>query len=119
MRNNLSQQISLSHVEEKLYRPADAYELARVTRMEHVRTTIYETTHEGTHYVAARIAEVIRNRQKEGKKAVLSLVAGRSTRDIFAELVRMHKEEGLARKKRWKPLISREGRRGRISKRKF
>lgn len=96
MRNNLSQQISLSHVEEKLYRPANAYELSLVTRMEHVRTNIYETAHEGTHYVATHIAELIRSRQKEGKKFVLSLVAGRSTRDIFAELVRMHKEEGLS-----------------------
>ncbi len=96
MRNNLSQQISLSHVAENLYRPTDAYELSRVTRMEHLRTQIYETTGEGIHQVAKRIAEVIRDRQAKGKNAVLSLVAGRSTRDIFAEVVRMHQEEGLS-----------------------
>ena len=52
MRNNLSQMISLSKVEEKLYRPVDAYELSRVTRMEHVKTTIVETPQEGIKAVA-------------------------------------------------------------------
>ena len=96
MKNNLSQQISLSHVAEKLYHPTDAYELSRVTRMEYIHTMIHETTHEGTQYVAEHIAQLIRTRQQENKHAVLSLVAGRSTQDIFAELIRIHKEQGLS-----------------------
>ena len=51
--------ISLSKVEEKLYRPADAYEQSRVTRLEHVNTTIVETPKEGIATVAARIAKLI------------------------------------------------------------
>ena len=54
--------ISLSKIEEKLYRPADAYELSRVTRMEHVNTTIVEKPQEGIAAVAARIATLINRR---------------------------------------------------------
>ena len=96
MRNNLSQLISLSKVAEKLYRPADAFELSRVTRSEHVNTTIYETPQEGIASTAAHIAKVIRDRAAVGKKVVLSLASGRSMRDLFTELVRLHKEEGLS-----------------------
>ena len=96
MRNNLSQMISLSKIEEKLYRPADAYEQSRVTRMEHVNTTIVEKPQEGIAAVAARIASLINRRAANGQKAVLSLASGRSMRDLFVELVRLHKEEGLS-----------------------
>ena len=96
MRNNLSQLISLSKVEEKLYRPADAFEQSRVTRMEHVKTTIYETPKEGISGVANHIADVIRQHDANGRNTVLSLASGRSMRDLFAELVRLHKEEGLS-----------------------
>ena len=87
--------ISLCKVEEKLYRPADAYEQSRVTRMEHVKTTIVETPQEGIKAVAARIAQLINRREANGQKTVLSLASGRSMRDLFVELVRMHKEEGV------------------------
>ena len=96
MRNNLSQLISLSKVEEKLYRPADAFEQSRVTRMEHVNTTIFEKNQEGITHVAQRIATLIGKREAAGQKAVLSLASGRSMRDLFVELVRLHKEEGLS-----------------------
>lgn len=42
MRANLSTQISLSHVEQKLYKPADEIELARITAMELIPVTILE-----------------------------------------------------------------------------
>ena len=88
--------ISLSKIEEKLYRPADAYEQSRVTRMEHVNTTIVEKPQEGIAAVAARIAKLINRREEAGQKTVLSLASGRSMRDLFVELVRLHKEEGLS-----------------------
>lgn len=94
-RTNLSSQISLSHVAERLYKPNDVFELSRVSRMEKVKTTIYRTGKEGAAVVADHIAELIRQRQKEGKRVVLSLMTGRSMHDIFAELIRHH-EEGLS-----------------------
>ena len=96
MKFNLSTQISLSHVSKKLYCPDDVFELSRVTQLEQIRTTIYETNSEGSIVVAKRIASLIREHQQAGKKIVLSLALGRSTRDIVAELVRMHKEDGLS-----------------------
>ena len=95
MRTNLSSQISLSHVARKLYKPEDVYELTRVTRMEKVKTTIYETGKEGAIAVAQHVAELIAQHQKEGKKFVLSAMTGRSMQDIFAELIRLH-QEGLS-----------------------
>ena len=68
MRNNLSQLISLSKVEEKLYRPTDAYEQSRVTRLEHVNTTIVEKPQEGIAAVADRIAKLINRHEKNGQK---------------------------------------------------
>ena len=95
MRTNLSSQISLSRVARKLYKPDDVFELSRVSRMEKVKTSIYETGKEGATAVAQYIAELINKRQKEGKKFVLSMMTGRSMQDIFAELVRLH-SQGLS-----------------------
>ena len=95
MRTNLSSQISLSRVAKKLYKPDDVFELSRVSRMEKVKTSIYETGKEGAVAVAQHIAEMIAQRQKEGKKFVLSMMTGRSMQDIFAELIRLH-EGGLS-----------------------
>ena len=96
MKNNLSSQISLSRVSPKLYQTDDVIELSRISRMEKVPTTIFETAKQGAIEVARTIAARIRQRQSEGEKFVLSLVCGRSMTDIFAELVRMHNEEALS-----------------------
>ncbi|MBO4691121.1 MAG: glucosamine-6-phosphate deaminase [Paludibacteraceae bacterium] len=96
MKANLSSEISLSHVSRHLYCPDDVLELSRVTRMEQARTTIYETAREGAVAVADHIAEQIRQRQEHNQRYVISLAPGRSTRDVFTELVRKHKEEGLS-----------------------
>lgn len=96
MRTNLSSQISLTHIAKKLYQPSDVFEAARVTKMELVRTSIFETSLEGAKAVAQQIADLIIDRQKNHKFAVLSLVTGRTMTDIFRELVRMHEKEGLS-----------------------
>lgn len=96
MKTNLSSQISLRHVSQSLYRPDDVFEQSRVARMEQVHTVIYESARVGAMSVAGHIAEQIRERQKHFQPYVISLAPGRSTRDICAELVRKHKEEGLS-----------------------
>lgn len=95
MRTNLSSQISLSRVAKKLYKPDDVFELSRVSRMEKVKTSIYETGKEGAAAVAAHIAELITEKQKAGQKFVLSMMTGRSMQDICTELIRLH-EGGLS-----------------------
>ena len=45
--------------------------------------------------VAFRVADVVRARAETGRPAVLGLVARRPLVDVYMELVRMHREEGL------------------------
>ncbi|MBQ7209807.1 MAG: glucosamine-6-phosphate deaminase [Paludibacteraceae bacterium] len=96
MRNNLSSLIKLSQVSRKLYVPDDVFEESRLTRAEKIKTTIFETAAEGAKNIAREIAELIKSNSKAGKPTVLSIATGRSTTDIFAELVRLHRQEGLS-----------------------
>jgi glucosamine-6-phosphate deaminase len=45
--------------------------------------------------IAARIAEVIRERQREGRFAVLGLATGSTPIGVYRELIRLHREQGL------------------------
>src|SRR6266581_815798 len=45
--------------------------------------------------LAGRVAEVIRERQDQGRKAVLGLATGSTPIGIYRELIRLHREEGL------------------------
>jgi glucosamine-6-phosphate deaminase len=45
--------------------------------------------------IAGRIAEIIRQRNAEGRPAVLGLATGSTPIGIYRELIRMHREEGL------------------------
>src|SRR5690606_26339225 len=46
--------------------------------------------------VANRIASRIRSKQENGEQAVLGLATGATPVRVYAELVRMHREEGLS-----------------------
>ena len=46
--------------------------------------------------MAAYIAGQIRQRQQENRPYLMSLAPGRSTRDVFTELVRLHQQDGLS-----------------------
>ncbi|GHM98682.1 glucosamine-6-phosphate deaminase [Cytophagales bacterium WSM2-2] len=63
---------------------------------EKIPTSIYPSADTASKSVAKEIAELIRAKQKEGKKAVLGLATGSSPKKVYAELIRMHKEEGLS-----------------------
>jgi glucosamine-6-phosphate deaminase len=45
--------------------------------------------------IAHRIAEIIRDRNSEGRNAVLGLATGSTPIGIYRELIRLHREEGL------------------------
>lgn len=96
MRKDLSSQITLDRIPEKFYKPGDAFELAALTRFEKVPVEIYETATEGSNKVALEIAQQIRKHNSEGKLFVLGLTGGRAAMELYAELVRMHKEEQLS-----------------------
>jgi glucosamine-6-phosphate deaminase len=96
MKTNLSSQITLNRVSPRYYRPENAFEISVLTRFEKIPTDIYESVEEGAKYVANEIAQVIREKQKAGRFCVLALTGGSSPRNVYSELIRLHKEENLS-----------------------
>src|SRR5476649_2907037 len=70
--------------------------LLEETRYEKLPVTVYATPAEASIAVAARIAALIRGKQAKGEKAVLGLATGVTPISLYAELVRLHKEESLS-----------------------
>jgi glucosamine-6-phosphate deaminase len=65
-------------------------------RFEHVPLTVFESSAGASLMVAREIAALIRSRQAERRTAVLGLATGSTPQQLYAELVRMHREEGLS-----------------------
>ena len=63
---------------------------------EKIPVKIFQTSDEASRFVANQIASLIRARQKENKPCVLGLATGSTPTRVYAELVRMHKQEGLS-----------------------
>ncbi len=63
---------------------------------EKIPTRIFSDSSEASKAVAQEIADIIREKQKKGEQAVLGLATGSSPKTVYAELVRMHREEGLS-----------------------
>jgi len=57
---------------------------------------VFRSPAEATHAVASQIAELIRRRASEGKPCVLGLATGSTPQGVYAELVRMHRDEALS-----------------------
>lgn len=66
-----------------------------LTSQERIPTLLFNTAIEGSLYVANSIAELIESRNKESKSTVLGLATGSTPTQVYDELVRKHKEEGL------------------------
>jgi glucosamine-6-phosphate deaminase len=67
-----------------------------IDSFEKVAIEIFPTAADGSRYAAHQIAALIRQKQAEGTACVLGLATGSSPIKMYAELVRMHKEEGLS-----------------------
>ncbi|MBN9295737.1 MAG: glucosamine-6-phosphate deaminase [Filimonas sp.] len=70
--------------------------MSMVDSFEKIPVQIFSTPKDGSRYVAAQIAELIKQKQAENKPCVLGLATGSTPISLYAELVRMHKEEGLS-----------------------
>jgi glucosamine-6-phosphate deaminase len=69
---------------------------AAPSRFEHVPVAVFQSSAEASRAVAGEIASLIRARQSAGKTAVLGLATGSTPLGLYAELVRMHREEALS-----------------------
>ena len=61
-----------------------------------MKVETFETPQDAAKALAGEVAELIRTRAAEGKNVVLGLATGATPLPFYAELVRMHKEEGLS-----------------------
>lgn len=67
-----------------------------VESFEKIPVQIFATSKEGSAFIAAEIATLIRTKQSVDQTCVLGLATGSSPISIYRELVRMHKENGLS-----------------------
>lgn len=63
---------------------------------EKIEVEIYPDNKTGSKAIAKTIADLIKKKQKQKQKCVLGLATGSSPKTLYAELIRMHKEEGLS-----------------------
>ena len=64
--------------------------------LEKIPVKIFPSPKEGSVYVANVIADLIKEKEAKGEKCVIGLATGSTPKTMYAELVRMHKQEGLS-----------------------
>jgi glucosamine-6-phosphate deaminase len=70
--------------------------LLEETRYEKLPVTVYPNQKVAAVAVAKRIADLIRSKNDRGEQTVLGLATGVTPIGVYAELVRLHNEEGLS-----------------------
>ncbi|WP_029036402.1 glucosamine-6-phosphate deaminase [Salinimicrobium xinjiangense] len=70
--------------------------LLEETRFEKVPVTVYENAQIASLKVADRIANLIKRKKDRGEMAVLGLATGATPVQVYEELVRRHREDGLS-----------------------
>ncbi len=70
--------------------------MSLVDSFEKIPVQIFEDDKKASAYVAREIANLIIHKQKEGKHCVLGLATGSTPKTMYAELVKLHKNEGLS-----------------------
>ncbi len=63
---------------------------------EKVHSKVYSSPEKVSQVVGREIAKLIRKRQEEGRNAVLGLSTGSTPKSLYAELIHMHKVDGLS-----------------------
>ncbi len=66
------------------------------TLVEKIPTTVYASSSIASQAVAQEIAELIRDRASKSQPAILGLATGSTPTAVYAELIRLHREEGLS-----------------------
>lgn len=61
-----------------------------------MKVNVFKTPQEAAKALAAEVASLIRSRAAENKNVVLGLATGATPLPFYAELIRLHKEEGLS-----------------------
>jgi glucosamine-6-phosphate deaminase len=70
--------------------------LLEETRFEKLPVSVFDNPSEASIDVAHRIANIIRTKQQANENAVIGLATGATPIEVYDELVRLHKQEGLS-----------------------
>lgn len=70
--------------------------MSMVDSFEKIPVKIFSSLNDGSRFIAQEIATLIREKAAKGEKVVLGLATGSSPKSLYAELTRMHREEGLS-----------------------
>jgi len=70
-----------------------------IDSLEKIPVVIFNTPHEGSQKVARIISDLIKEKNSQGNYAVIGLATGSTPKSLYAELVKLHQEEGLSFKK--------------------
>lgn len=72
--------------------------LLEETRYEKIPVSVYENKHIASKMVSKKIADIILERQAKGSKTILGLAKGSTPIELYDELIRLHKDDGLCSK---------------------
>ena len=86
----------LMQAADKTHLQSSGGSIGRPITYEKIPTHIYADAKDASEAVAREIADLIRQKQAEGKPCVLGLATGSSPKTVYAKLIRMHREEGLS-----------------------
>src|SRR6516164_4896028 len=70
--------------------------MSMVDSFEKIPVKIFPTIAQGSAFMAREIAKLIKEKEQKKEKCVLGLATGSSPKTLYAELVRLHLEEGLS-----------------------
>ncbi len=70
--------------------------ISRTVSFEKIPVNIYTSLNDASKAVAKEIADLIVSKNRKGEKTVLGLSTGNTPKRVYAELVRMHREDGLS-----------------------
>ena len=73
-----------------------AADINLIDAFERIPVKIFPDLIQGSSFAAAEIAKLIREKQAKKEKCVLGLATGSTPKTLYAELVRLHKKEGLS-----------------------
>lgn len=70
--------------------------MSMVDSFEKISCRIFPDFNAGSQFAAREVANLIKERQSQGKPCVLGLATGSTPKTLYAELIRLHREEGLS-----------------------
>ncbi|HDQ14020.1 MAG TPA: glucosamine-6-phosphate deaminase [Sediminispirochaeta sp.] len=74
----------------------DPYFRSLIEKFEHISTGVHASSTDGSISVAREIAEIIKANEKSGKRTVLALSGETAVGEVYTELIRLHRDEGLS-----------------------